>query len=195
MISEVDYIKEVLTMASIGRVESIFRMLLNDEIEYNIHFVGEVEQKDLENLFSLQSDSEIYAIYIKCESKDLNISMIYFITHEEAKKLASILLQTNINNIDEFAISALIEVGNIFLVGAFANSISNITKRNIECSIPGFSNETLRTILQYASLEQYTDNGKILVLNEILRCKNSDITLNVIFLFNTTEIKNIVNSR
>lgn len=194
MISEVDYIKEVLTIASRVRVESIFKMLLNDEIEYNVHFVGEVEQKDLENLFKLQSDIEIYAIYIKCESKELNISMIYFITHEEAKKLASILLQTNINDIDEFAISALIEIGNIFLVGAFANSISNITKRSIECSVPGFANETLRTIMQYVSLEQ-SYNEKLLVLNEILHCKNNDITLNVIFLFNTTEIKNIVNSR
>lgn len=195
MISEINYIKEVLRVASTGRMESTFRMLLNDEIEHDIIFMTEAKQEEAENLLNTQSDVEVYAIYIKCQDKGLNISMIYFITHEDAKKLVSILLQNDINEIDEFASSVLIEIGNILLVGTFANSISNITKRNIECSIPGFANETIRTIMQYAALEQYTDNGKILIIEEVVRCKSNAITLNVIFLFNPSEITKIVNNR
>lgn len=82
-------------------------------------------------------ESVVVGIYISM-SGDANGHLVFLIPQEKAVKLVSMLLGTDVNQLDEMGMSALQEVGNI-VVTSYLNALSDMTGLKLLPSVPALA--------------------------------------------------------
>ena len=114
---------------------SALSTLLNEPISHQISIP---ENKKLDKTDISFPSNEIKLCSVRLNGKgDLHIELLYTIKLEHAISIASKLLGTKIEELDEMGMSALQEVANI-LTGSFFNALSENTGYRIDLSTPSF---------------------------------------------------------
>lgn len=182
---ELEQIVNITRVAVIGRTVSALETLLNESIECEnitaINFTHELLDKI--------STNNICSVYIRCKG-DLYLASLLMLDTNEAKSIASKMIGTDVNTLDELSRSAISELGNILLVGSFINTLANIAEFRIECSAPGFTIEAQRAIIEYV-LADYQMDSAVLVYVTLLR-KETNSRIHIKLLINVMEAKKLL---
>jgi len=117
--------------------------LLKEPIQYKVTMLKNNENSNEDIITS----DEIRMCSVRLNGKgDLHIELLYTVKLNHAINIASKLLGTKVNEIDEMGTSALQEVANI-LTGSFFNALSENTGFRIDLSTPTFKEGELQELL------------------------------------------------
>ena len=128
-------------------IDAIDKMLNDNAIIDNMN-IREITMDDIYTTFDYNDN--VFAVYIKGVG-DLQLTLLLIIHSEDSKRLAEIIIGNAIGYepSNELVFSAVAEFGNILLAGAFTNALTNFTGFRIECTAPGYANDTLASIIEY----------------------------------------------
>lgn len=152
--------------------------LLNEPIKHKLTMLGNNNSK---NKISFSPD-EIQMCSVRLNGKgDLHIELLYTIKLNHAINIASKLLGTEINKLDEMGTSALQEVANI-LTGSFFNALSENTGFRIDLSTPTFKEGKLQELLKEPAKDVKSPIDDAIITDVSLCGKNSEAEIHMIII-------------
>jgi len=104
----------------------------------------------------------VTGIYLAVEG-DITGSMMFILEQNAAQTLVSKLMGMPVTELDEMALSALKEIGNI-ITGAYLNSLSQLTNLKMVPSVPDLSIDMLNAILSVPAIEFGIMGDQILLI-------------------------------
>lgn len=104
----------------------------------------------------------VTGIYLAVEG-DITGSMMFILEQNAAQSLVSKLMGMEVKELDEMALSALKEIGNI-ITGAYLNSLSQLTNLKMIPSVPDLSIDMLNAILSVPAIEFGIMGDQILLI-------------------------------
>ena len=126
------------------RTSKALSTLLEEPVEHRLKIIHDGVGKL--NKIQIPSD-EIKLCSVRLNGNgDVHIELLYTIKRKHAIKIASKLLQMEVEEIDEMGTSALQEVANI-MTGSFFNALSESTGFKIDLSIPSFKEGMLEDLV------------------------------------------------
>jgi chemotaxis protein CheC len=149
-----DILKEVGNIGA-GHAATALSKLLNKTIDMKVPAVRVVSFDEITDLVG-GSDNIVAAIFLRIEG-DAPGNMFFMLPVNEATLLIQYLIgdpsfDLNSPPIPELGLSALQEVGNI-LAGSYLSALSDLTKLNLQPSVPALSVDMAIAILSYGLLE------------------------------------------
>ncbi len=172
-------------------IDAIDKMLNDNAIIDNMN-IREITIDDIYTTFDYNNN--VFAVYIKGVG-DLQLTLLLIIHSEDSKRLAEIIIGNAIGYelSNELVFSAVAEFGNILLAGAFTNALTNFTGFRIECTAPGYANDTLASILEYIIADS---NALQFIYSE---CKlsfkiNKDLNITISVLIPSDDARKLVES-
>ncbi|SKC74225.1 chemotaxis protein CheC [Maledivibacter halophilus] len=166
-----DVLKEVGNIGA-GNATTALAKMLNKKIDMNVPKVNVLDFNDVADLIG-GPETLVCSIFFKIEG-DLNGSIMFMLEIESSKILINLLLNGyETDKIDDFAKSALNEIGNI-LSGAYISSLSGLTGLNMKISVPSLAIDMAGAILSVPAIEFGKVSDKILIIEtEFLEGKDN----------------------
>lgn len=156
-----DVLKEVGNIGA-GNATTALAKMLNKKIDMNVPKVNVLDFNDVADLIG-GAETLVCSIFFKIEG-DLNGSIMFLLEIESSKTLINLLMSGyQANEIDEFAKSALNEIGNI-LSGAYVSSLSGLTGLNMKISVPSLAIDMAGAILSVPAIQFGQVSDKILII-------------------------------
>ncbi|MCT4564083.1 MAG: chemotaxis protein CheC [Maledivibacter sp.] len=156
-----DILKEVGNIGA-GNATTALAKMLNKKIDMTVPKVNILDFSDVADLIG-GAETLVCSIFFEIEG-DLNGSIMFLLEIESSKTLINLLMNGyELNEIDDFAKSALKEIGNI-LSGAYVSSLSGLTGLNMKISIPSLAIDMAGAILSVPAIEFGQVSDKILII-------------------------------
>ncbi len=179
----------IIKFAVLNRCRDAIDTMLNDSTIVNNIEIKEINIDDIYTNFDYSKN--VFAVYIKGIG-DITLTLLLIIDVNDMKKLAEILIgNIDSDNLEELAASAVAEFGNILLAGAFTNALTNITDFRIDCTAPGYANDTLASIMEYIVADSSVYDF-IYVKSELSFKKNKEMILAISMLIPVDDTKRLV---
>lgn len=168
---QIDALKEIGTIGA-GSSATSLSTLLNKRVRIS---VPEAKIFPIEHIPEIIGKPEDIMVAVIFEvSGDVNGLIMLLFSCEEAKKIAEIAIQQQINdpdlNVNEIAVSAIKEIGNI-TTGAYLNAIAQITKLRLKHSIPNYASDMLLSIMDVILIKLAAETKDTLVIETEICCE------------------------
>lgn len=156
-----DVLKEIGNIGA-GNAATALAKMLNTKIDMNVPKVNVLDFANVPELIG-GAESLVSSVLFKIEG-DLNGSIMFLLDMQSSKNLIKLLMNGyEINGIDDFAKSALNEIGNI-LSGAYVSSLSALTGLNLKISVPSLAIDMAGAILSVPAIQFGQVSDKILII-------------------------------
>ncbi len=156
-----DVLKEIGNIGA-GNAATALAKMLNKKIHMNVPKVKVLEFADVPELIG-GAESLVCSVLFTIEG-DLKGSIMFLLDINSSKTLVRLLMDGyELNNIDDFAKSALNEIGNI-LSGAYVSSLSSLTGLNMKISVPSLAIDMAGAILSVPAIQFGQVSDKILII-------------------------------
>ncbi|EGG42663.1 Hypothetical protein Nlim_0475 [Candidatus Nitrosarchaeum limnium SFB1] len=166
-------------------------LLLNEPIK---HKLSMFENNPNSINFHLPSN-EIQMCSVRLNGKgDLHIELLYSTKLHYAIKIASKLLGTEVNEIDEMGTSALQEVANI-LTGSFFNALSENTGFRIDLSTPKFKEGGIQKLLLEPTKDVINITDDVVITEVLLKGTQTGIEIHMLIIQHTEHARKLLSSQ
>lgn len=129
----IDVLKEIGNIGA-GNAATALAKMIDKKVDMKVPQVTVMDVQDVPELLGGE-EVEVCGIFFKIEG-DMDGSIMFILTVDAAKTLMCLMMPgMGSGEIDEFAMSALKEIGNI-LSGSYISSLSGLTGLNIKISVP-----------------------------------------------------------
>ncbi len=156
-----DVLKEIGNIGA-GNAATALAKMLNKKIHMNVPKVKVLDFADVPELIG-GAESLVCSVLFTIEG-DLKGSIMFLLDINSSKTLVRLLMDGyELNNIDDFAKSALNEIGNI-LSGAYVSSLSSLTGLNMKISVPSLAIDMAGAILSVPAIQFGQVSDKILII-------------------------------
>lgn len=156
-----DVLKEIGNIGA-GNAATALAKMLNTKIDMNVPKANVLDFTDVPELIG-GAESLVCSVLFKIEG-DLNGSIMFLLDIDSSKNLVKLLMSGyEVNAIDDFAKSALNEIGNI-LSGAYVSSLSALTGLNLKISVPSLAIDMAGAILSVPAIQFGQVSDKILII-------------------------------
>ncbi|MCG8539795.1 MAG: chemotaxis protein CheC [Clostridia bacterium] len=156
-----DVLKEIGNIGA-GNAATALAKMLNKKIDMNVPKVKVLDFADVPELIG-GAESLVCSVLFTIEG-DLKGSIMFLLDINSSKTLVRLLMDGyELNNIDDFAKSALNEIGNI-LSGAYVSSLSSLTGLNMKISVPSLAIDMAGAILSVPAIQFGQVSDKILII-------------------------------
>lgn len=122
---------------------------------------------------------------------DIHIELLYTIKTKHAIKIASKLLEKEVNEIDEMGTSALQEVANI-LTGSFFNALSENTGFKINLSVPTFKEGTLEDLVMEPTKEIVNPIDNAIITDSLLCGTESETKIHMFIIQHPEQARRLI---
>lgn len=173
-----DVIREVGSIGT-GNAATAISGLLNKDVRITLPDVKILGYNEATNF--LGEPEEMIAAVLVQMSKDMQGIMLFLLKMDFINAVTETMLGreiTDYSQLDEMAVSALTEVGNI-IISSYVSSMSGLAGMDIDLSVPAVSINMLGGILSVPMIEFGYETDKIMMItgNFILGEKKLDSTL------------------
>ncbi len=170
---------------------SALGILLNEPI---FHKISIQENKKSHKTDVSFSSNEIKLCSVRLNGKgDLHIELLYTIKIEHALNIASKLLGSKIERLDEMGMSALQEVANI-LTGSFFNALSEYTGYRIDLSTPSFKEGKLDDLIKEPTKDVDSCPDDVVITDISLWGENTKTEIHMIMIQHPDHAKKLISS-
>ena len=169
----IDILKEIGNIGS-GNAATALANMLAERINMNVPQVRMMEFKDVAGVLG---GEEVLVVGIYFELKDdVNGNIMFILDLESALNLTNILLnrETDSTELDDMAMSALSEVGNI-LASSYVNSLSALANLKISISIPSLAVDMAGAILSVPAIQFGYIADQVLFIETIFEEGNNSV--------------------
>ena len=165
--------------------------ILDEPIEHNLRRVKEIEIIDIEDIMPIFEDtSSTSAVYVRGEG-DLRIGILLWMPERDSKKLSAKLLgKSKMNTITAIGRSSISEVGNM-LSASILNAIAT-NGLKVESSVPGYANDTFRTLIEAVVSEIGSESNSIIIANVDLHGTSSGTKLHILLIQDSQEARKLL---
>ncbi|KAF6247057.1 chemotaxis protein CheC [Nitrosopumilus sp. b3] len=171
---------------------SALSTLLNEPISHQISIPENRKSDKAEVSFP---SNEIKLCSVRLNGKgDLHIELLYTIKLEHALNIASKLLGTKIQELDEMGMSALQEVANI-LTGSFFNALSENTGYRIDLSTPSFKEGKLKDLIKEPTKDVDSCPNDVIITDISLSGENTKTEIHMIIIQHPDHAKKLISSK
>lgn len=162
----IDVLREVGNIGA-GNAATALAKMISQKVDMNVPKVNVLEFSEVPEILG-GAEEEVVGILFKLEG-DLEGTIMFLLNMDSAKSLIDLLMPgMGSGEIDEMAISALQEIGNI-LAGSYISSLSTLSKLNIQISVPSLSLDMAGAILSVPAIHFGLVSDKILIIeNEFI---------------------------
>ncbi len=174
-----DVLKEIGNIGA-GNAATALAKLINKKVDMRVPKVNVMELSEVPELIG-GAEKQVCGIFFGIEG-DIEGSIMFLLEMDDAIALIDMLMPRDQKIIDEFAFSALQEIGNI-LAGSYISSLSSLTSLNIKITIPSVAVDMAGAILSVPAIEFGQLSDKIIIIeNEFFEIKESDAINGYFFL-------------
>lgn len=150
---QIDVLKEIGNIGA-GNAATALAQLVKHSVDMNVPYVSVLSFDEVAEY--LGGPEEVVAsVFLKVEG-DVPGNMYFFLKHHTAKQIIKKMLgqssRSDKNEFEELEISVLQELGNI-LSGSYMSALSDLTRLNIQPSVPAFTIDMAGAILTCGLLE------------------------------------------
>ncbi len=180
-----DALKEVGNIGT-GNALTALAKMLEQKVDTSVPKVNILNFYDIPKLVGGE-EVEVCGIYFQIDG-DIDGTIMFLATIESADELINFVMPGGTKEqIDEFKVSALSEVGNI-LAGAYVSSLSALTGLDLRISVPSLTIDMAGAILSVLTLEFGLAYDKILIIeNEFAGIDLKDALEGYFFLIPSAE--------
>lgn len=185
-----DIIANMLRFAVLNKCIDAIDKMLNDKAVVDSISIAQITLDDIYTRFSYEEN--VFAVYIKGIG-DIKLTLLLIIKGDNMKRLTEVFIGNTLGYeaSDELMISAVAEFGNILLAGAFTNALTNLAGFRIDCTAPGYANDTLASIMEYIIADSEAVQF-VYAESRVAFKVNKDITLTISLLIPAEDVKKIV---
>jgi len=175
-----DVLKEIGNIGA-GNAATALAKMINKKVDMTVPKVNVLDFQDVPDMLG-GAEVQVCGIFFKLEG-DLTGTIMFLLTVESAKTLIDLLMPGSVTDeIDEFTMSALQEIGNI-LSGSYISSLSTLTSLNIQISVPSLSIDMAGAILSVPAIQFGMMSDKILIIeNEFIESVENEKVQGYFFL-------------
>ncbi len=174
-----DVLKEIGNIGA-GNAATALAKMINKKVDMKVPKVQVLGLSEVPELLG-GAEKQVCGIFFQLEG-DIEGSIMFLLEIDDALALVSMLMPREENVMDEFAYSALQEIGNI-LSGSYISSLSGLTNLNIKISIPSVAVDMAGAILSVPAIEFGQIGDMILIIeNEFIEIKEDESVNGYFFL-------------
>lgn len=163
-----DVLKEIGNIGAGNAATSLAKMI-DTKVDMKVPKVRVLDLPEVPEILG-GAENIVCGIFFKIEG-DIDGSIMFVLTKDSASNLVDLLMPRDNPEFDDFAISALKEIGNI-LSGAYISSLSGLTNLNIHISIPALAIDMAGAILSVPAIEFGQVGDSVLIIeNEFIECE------------------------
>lgn len=147
----IDVLGEIGNIGS-GNAVTALASMLSSRVDMNVPKVRILEFKDVAGVLGGE-ETLVAGIYLNLDG-EVNGNIMFILGLDSAINLTNMLLnrETSSEELDDMAISALSEVGNI-LASSYVNSLSALTGLNIAISVPSLAIDMAGAVLSVPAIQ------------------------------------------
>jgi len=186
----IDVLKEIGNIGSGNAVTALATMLAK-RVDMKVPRVRIMDFKDVAEV--LGGEEELVAgIYLNLGS-DVEGNIMFILDIDSALNLTNMLLNGEDDKLDDIAMSALSEVGNI-LASSYVNSLSALTDLKITVSIPSLAIDMAGAILSVPAIQFGFIADQVLFIETIFQEGNNFVKGNLFLLPDMNSFEKILSS-
>ena len=186
----IDVLKEIGNIGSGNAVTALANMLAK-RVDMKVPKVRIMDFKDVAEV--LGGEEELVAgIYLNLGS-DVEGNIMFILGLESALNLTNMLLGREDEELDDIAMSALSEVGNI-LASSYVNSLSALTNLKISVSIPSLAIDMAGAILSVPAIQFGLIADQVLFIETVFEEGNNFVQGNLFLLPDMNSFEKILSS-
>lgn len=186
----IDVLKEIGNIGSGNAVTALANMLAK-RVDMKVPKVRIMDFKDVAEV--LGGEEELVAgIYLNLGS-DVEGNIMFILGLESALNLTNMLLGREDEELDDIAMSALSEVGNI-LASSYVNSLSALTDLKISVSIPSLAIDMAGAILSVPAIQFGLIADQVLFIETVFEEGNNFVQGNLFLLPDMNSFEKILSS-
>ncbi len=186
--NKLDVLKELANIGLGNAVTSLSQMLEEQKINMDVPVATVVPLQDLPDFLG-GGDTPVVGIYIQ-STGDVRLTILFVLSMDSASNLVSSLMPGVDGALDEMALSALTEVGNI-LTAAYLNAISTMTDLLLNSSPPEIALDMTGAIIAAVMAQAHMIDDEILLMKTTLNTAESQVEGNILILPDYGELEKI----
>ncbi len=187
----IDILGEIGNIGSGNAVTALSNML-SKRVDMNVPQVKILEFNEVTTLLGGE-ENLVVGIYLDLD-EEIKGNIMFMLDIESAINLSNMLLNregNNIEKLDDMAISALSEVGNI-LASSYVNSLSALTGLKITVSVPSLAIDMAGAILSVPAIQFGYIADQVLFIETIFEEGNNTVRGNLFLLPDMNSFKKIL---
>ncbi len=187
-----DVLGEIGNIGS-GNAATALASMLSKRVDMNVPKVRILEFKDVAEVIGGE-EKLVVGIYLDL-NEEIKGNMMFILDLESAVNLTNMLLnrEKSGNQLDDMAISALSEVGNI-LASSYVNSLSALTGLRITVSVPSLAIDMAGAILSVPAIQFGYIADQVLFIETIFEEDNRSVKGNLFLLPDMSSFEKILSS-
>ena len=176
----IDILGEIGNIGSGNAVTALARML-SKRVDMNVPRVRILEFKDVAKVLGGE-ERLVVGIYLDL-NRDISGNIMFILDLDSAINLTNMLLNRTErkDELDDMAMSALSEVGNI-LASSYVNSLSSLTNLDIAISVPSLAIDMAGAILSVPAIQFGYISDQVLLIETIFEEGNNSVKGNLFLL-------------
>ncbi len=186
--NRLDVLKELANIGLGNAVTSLSQMLGEEKVDMAVPVANTVPLQDVPDFLG-GGEVPVAGIYIQ-SSGDVRLTILFVLSMDSATNLVSSLMPGVDGELDEMAVSALIEVGNI-LTASYLNAISMMTNLQLMPSPPEIAVDMAGAIITTIMAEAHMIDDEIVLMKTTLNTVDSEVEGNVLILPDYGELEKI----
>lgn len=185
-----DVLKEIGNIGS-GNAATALANMLSKRVDMNVPQVKLLELKDVAEILGGE-EKLVVGIYLDLNG-EIEGNIMFILDLESAINLTNMLLnkKNTDTELDDIAISALSEVGNI-LASSYVNSLSALTGLKITVSVPSLSVDMAGAILSVPAIQFGYIADQVMFIETIFEEDNKNVKGNLFLLPDMNSFKKIL---
>lgn len=187
-----DVLKEIGNIGS-GNAATALASMLSKRVDMNVPQVKILEFKEVAGILGGEEEL-VVGIYFDLDD-DIKGNIMFILDLESAINLTNMLLNRDKigDQLDDMAISALSEVGNI-LASSYVNSLSALTGFKITVSIPSLAIDMAGAILSVPAIQFGYISDQVLFIETVFEENNKSVKGNLFLLPDMNSFEKILSS-
>ncbi|NLJ99362.1 MAG: chemotaxis protein CheC [Tissierellia bacterium] len=188
----IDILGEIGNIGSGNAVTALARML-SKRVDMNVPRVRILEFKDVAKVLGGE-ERLVVGIYLDL-NRDISGNIMFILDLDSAINLTNMLLNRTErkDELDDMAMSALSEVGNI-LASSYVNSLSSLTNLDIAISVPSLAIDMAGAILSVPAIQFGYISDQVLLIETIFEEGNNSVKGNLFLLPDMVSFEKILSS-
>lgn len=183
-----DALKEIGNIGSGNAITALANML-SKRINMSVPKVRIIDFKDIATILGGEEEL-IVGIYLSLED-GIEGNIIFILDIDSAKNLLNMLLDKEVEELDELAMSALAEVGNI-VSSSYVNALSALTGLKITVSVPSLAIDMAGAILSVPAIQLGLISDKALFIETLFKEGNNLVKGSLFLLPNIESFEKIL---
>lgn len=183
-----DALKEIGNIGSGNAIAALANML-SKRINMSVPKVRIIDFKDIATILGGEEEL-IVGIYLSLED-DIEGNIMFILDIDSAKNLLNMLLDKEVEELDELAMSALAEVGNI-VSSSYVNALSALTGLKITVSVPSLAIDMAGAILSVPAIQLGLISDKALFIETLFKEGNNLVKGSLFLLPNIESFEKIL---